>query len=108
MTDHELQLKAVALRRAQAAMVFQPEGLVEYSPGLRGAQPWVCVPQNSLHPEGVREPLRSPTTLAPRQGAKHFLALTQGSSRRALTTLGCILIALQAIFRQRIFARFFP
>lgn len=96
MTGHDLQLKAVALRRAAAGLAFQPEGLMEYSPGLREALPWVCVPQNSLHPEGVREPAASTTTLAPLQGAGHFWPLTQGSSRRAQTTLGCIPVALQA------------
>ena len=108
MTDHELQLKAVALRRARAAVIFQPEWLAEYSPGLRAALPWVCVPKISSHPEGVREPFAPTTTLAPFQGAKYFWDLTQGSSRRALTTPGYTLIALQAIFRQRIFARLFP
>jgi len=86
MTERELQLKAVALRRSAAGPAFQPEGLMEHSPGLRGALPWVCAPQNSLHP-----------ALAPLQGAKRFRSLTQGSSRCAPTTLGCIPFALQAI-----------
>jgi len=97
MTERELQLKAVALRRSAAGPAFQPEGLMEHSPGLRGALPWVCAPQNSLHPEGVREPATSSTALAPLQGAKRFRSLTQGSSRCAPTTLGCIPFALQAI-----------
>jgi len=63
---------------------------------LRAALPWVCVPTNSLHPEGVQEPATSTTSLAPLQGAEHFGALTQGSSRCAPTTLGCIPVALQA------------
>jgi hypothetical protein len=83
-------------RRASAVPAFQPEGLMEYSPGLRAALPWVCVPQNSLHPEGVRERATLSTALAPLQGAEHFWPLTQGSSRCAQTTLGFIPVALQA------------
>jgi hypothetical protein len=96
MTDHELQLKAIALRQAMTGLAFQPEGLMEYSPGMREALPWVCVAQNTLRPEGVREPAASATALAPLQGALPFWALTQGSSRGAQTTLGCTLFALQA------------
>ena len=108
MTDHELQLKAVAPRWAMARSAFQPEGLAELSPGLRVALPWVCVPKNSLHPEGVREPTTSFSALAPIQGAKHLRTLTQGSSRCAQATLGYIPIALQAIFGQRILVSLFP
>ncbi len=96
MTDHELQLKAVAPRRAASESAFQPKGLMEYSPGLRRALPWVCASTNSLYPEGVREPVTSSTALAPLQGAKCFRALTQGSLRFAPATLGCIPVALQA------------
>jgi hypothetical protein len=96
MIDHEFQLKAVALSRAAAGPAFQPEGLMEYSPGLSEAIPWVCVPQSSLHPEGVRELATPSTALAPLQGAGHYWPLTQGSSRCAQTTLGCIPVALQA------------
>ncbi len=96
MTDHELQLKAIALC---CAAFCQPEWLEYVSPGLREALPWACVPKNSLHPERVREPATLSTALAPLQGAKHFLPLTQGSLRFAPATLGWIPVALQVILR---------
>jgi hypothetical protein len=99
MTDHELQLKAVVPRRSEVGPAFQPEGLAELSPGLRGALPWVSAPQNLLHPEGVREPVAPSTALAPLHGAGHLWALTQGSLRCAPATLGWIPVTLQATNR---------
>lgn len=54
MTDHELQLEAVTLRRARPG---QTEGLGEISRGLRSGTttPPDCI-ENNLHPEWVTEP----------------------------------------------------
>lgn len=99
MTDHELQLKAVALRRALVVSYSQPEGLAELSPGLREALPWVCVPQIHCTLKGCENPPHQPRLLCPFRARGHFWSLPQGSSRCAQTTLGCIPVALQATQR---------
>ncbi len=53
-----------------------------------------------LQAERLRKPVRSATPLAPFQGAIRWGTLTQGSLRFAQTTLGGILVALQATWTQ--------
>ena len=76
MTDRELQLKAVAPRRARPG---QPEGLGEISRGLRSiaTTPPVRVGRLSTTPEGSQNRMRV-YILAPLQGAIVFGASYRG------------------------------
>jgi hypothetical protein len=79
MTDHELQLKAIALRHVVAGPAFQPEGLRDISRGLRSVTttPPVRVHRLSTTLKGSQSRMRA-NILAPLLGAADFVTPNRG------------------------------